>query len=210
MIQWGLSHLYTNIIASSASALDELADCEQKLEKTEKELEWHRLKTLMPQYAQRDAIIAKIPNFWKIVLSQHDDFANYIRAADFKYVDAIESVVVQWQSLEDFDIIIKFHSVGKELPEQSVKKHFHYEDEKLTSKRAELVNSLPPKKRRNQFFDWFKWEGLGDKGEFPNGDGLALLFAEEIYPLCVKFYTQAQSDVADEESSEESSEPELL
>lgn len=164
----------------------------------------------MTHYAQRDAIIERIPDFWKIVLSEHDDFANYITAADFKYVDAIEGIAVQWHSLQQFDITIKFHAVGADLQEQSVKKPFRYEGEKLTSKRVDLKYSLPPKKRRNRFFDWFQWEGLGDKSEFPNGDGLALLFADEVYPLCVKLYTQAQSDVADEDSGEESSEPELF
>lgn len=193
-----------------ASALNQLADCEQKIEDKEKELEWYRLKTLMPHYEERDEIVAKIPNFWKIVLSQHDDFANYVRAADFKYIDAIQFLVVKWQSPRDFDITIGFQAVDQELPAQTVKKHFYHDGDDMKSQPVELKHNLPPRKRRNRFFDWFQWQGLDDKSEFPNGDDLARLITDEIYPLCVKFYTEAQRDVADEDSDDESSEPELL
>lgn len=193
-----------------ASALDELAACEERIEEKEKELEWYRLQMLMPFYRRRDESILKIPNFWKIVLSQHDDFANYVRASDFKYVDAIQLLIVKWQSVEEFDIIIGFQSVGQELRSQTITKHFFHDGDHLKSQPVEIKYNLPPRKKHNRFFDWFGWKGSDDKGEFPNGDGLAQLITDEIYPLCVKFYTEAQRDVADEDSSEESSEPELF
>lgn len=164
----------------------------------------------MPHYGERDEIIARIPNFWKIVLSQHDDFANYVRAADFKYIDAIQLLQVKWQSPRDFDIKIGFQQVDQELPAQTVEKHFYHDGDNIKSQPVELKHNLPPRKRHNRFFDWFQWQGFGDKSEFSNGGHLARLIADEIYPLSVKFYTEAQRDVADEDSDEESSEPELF
>lgn len=163
----------------------------------------------MPYYEERDGIISKIPNFWKIVLSQHDDFANYVRAADFRYIDAIQFLTVKWQSARDFDITIGFEAVDNELPAQTVKKHFHHEGDDMKSEPVELKHNLPPRKRRNRFFDWFQWQGENDKSEFPNGDDLARLIVDEIYPLCVKFYTEAQRDIADEESEDEIDELEV-
>ena len=40
------------------------------------------------------------------------------------------------------------------------------------------------------FFAWFRWTGLKPGKEFPNGDGLANLFNEELYPFCVKVSRQ--------------------
>ncbi|KAL6929165.1 hypothetical protein ACO0SA_002505 [Hanseniaspora valbyensis] len=47
-------------------------------------------------------------------------------------------------------------------------------------------------------FAWFNWTGLKHGKEFPNGDGFANLFMEDIYPHCLKHYIVAKRDIEDE------------
>lgn len=54
------------------------------------------------------------------------------------------------------------------------------------------------------FFAWFNWTGLKHGKEFPNGDGLANLFMEDIYPHCLKHYIEAKRDIDDEKGASDS------
>lgn len=54
------------------------------------------------------------------------------------------------------------------------------------------------------FFAWFSWTGLKHGKEFPNGDGLANLFMEDIYPHCLKHYIEAKRDIEDEQGASDS------
>lgn len=141
-------------------------------------------------------------------MSQHSDFADYIKASDFKYVDAIESVIVRWRTPRDYDIEIKVKGVENDFGAQTLVKRFVMEDENLTSEAVKIDISGAPDKK--SFIDWFSWTGATDSNEFPNGSDLATLFSEDIYPYCVKYYTEAQRDVEDEESGDSDSEGELL
>lgn len=178
------------------------------MEKAEEDIESYRLKKLAPLYARRDEIIQRIPGFWRVVLSQHDEFADHIKASDFKYVDAIKSIVVHWKTFQDYEIEFKFNAIEGELKEQTIKKHFLLKDEKLTSEAIDI--GIPATAERKSFVDWFNWTGVSNTKEFPDGGELAALFSEDIYPYCVKYYTEAQRDVEDEESGDSSSEGELM
>lgn len=205
---------------------------------------------MKPIYANRDEMIDKIPSFWKIVLSQHSNFANFIRASDFKYIDCIDDVRVKWSSDGNYSITIKFNGIEGDFPSQTITKSFKMvkiendmksgnddedededEDEeadtieKLVSEPVDIIwpesyDHINPSKIENKksvegkknyrigmksLFGWFKWTGLKPGKEFPNGDSLAELFAEDLYPYCVKYYTEAQRDLEDEmsDSSEE-------
>lgn len=193
-----------------AVALDQLADCEIEVEKAENDIELYRLRKLEPIFAKRDEILRRVPNFWKIVLSQHDDFANYVRASDFKFIDAIGSLIVHWNTPRDYHIIIHFNAIENELKEQTVKKHFIYQNEKLTSNPVDIDSQVAQGMGVKSFFDWFKWTGTECTKEFPNGADFAVLISEDIYPYCVKYYTEAQRDVEDEDGNSSSSEGELI
>ena len=205
----------------------------------EKEIELYRLEKMKPIYANRDKFIEKIPSFWKIVLSQHSNFANYIRASDFKYVDCIDKVVVEWDQEGNYSITIKFDGIQDDFPSQTVTKSFKLvkiendlkgeeeeeeldEIEKLISEPVDIIwpksyDNINPSKIKDKksaegkknyragmktIFGWFKWTGLKPGKEFPDGDSLAELFAEDLYPYCVKYYTEAQRDLEDEMSDE--------
>lgn len=189
-----------------------MADCEQRMEDAERDVELYRMNKFREIFANRDGILCQIPNFWQIVLSQNVDFANYIRASDFKYIDAIDSLVVKWTSPTEYDIIFKFKEIEGEFESQTLQKHFVSRNDKLTSEAIEI--QYPKSKVRGNgtksFFDWFRWTGSENLKEFANGDDFAILISEEIYPYCVKFYTEAQRDLIDEESCTDSSEGELL
>lgn len=81
-------------------------------------------------------------------------------------------------------------------------------DEKFTSEVAEI--GVPGTPEKKSFIDWFSWTGDSNVKEFSNGGELATLFSEDIYPYCVKYYTEAQRDVEDEESGDSASERELI
>lgn len=227
-----------------------LADTEDAIENMEKEIHLYRLEKMKPIYANRDQMIDKIPSFWKIVLSQHSNFANFIRASDFKYIDCIDDVRVKWSSEGDYSITIKFNGIEDDFPSQTVTKSFkmvkiendmkgdneegnnNEEDEdedeeedmieKLVSEPVDIMwpksyDHINPAKIENKksvegkknyrigmktLFGWFKWTGLKPGKEFPNGDSLAELFAEDLYPYCVKYYTEAQRDLEDEMSDD--------
>lgn len=207
-------------------------------------------------YNERDTLSEKIPSFWKIVLSQHLDFANYIRASDFKYIDAIEKVTVDYDSdiekIGNFNITFHFNEVKDDMPKQIVTKGFQLvkiipdhqknddndndnededeiePEETLISEVVDIIwpkqyDSINPslikgkksaeeKKNYRQgmksFFGWFKWTGLKPGKEFPHGDSFATLFSEDLYPFCVKYYTEAQRDLEDEASNSEDSDEE--
>lgn len=199
---------------------------------------------MKPLYVNRDAIISRIPEFWKIVLSQHSDFANYVRAADFKYIDCIEEVKVQWEYVDEFRIIVKFKGIEDDFEAQTVTKTFKrqrvindeidsenvdYEDdveegELLTSepvdikwpKKYQHINpdlikdKKSPEGKKNYrqgmkcLFGWFRWTGLRPGKEFPHGDSFATLFIDDLYPYCVKYFTEAQRDLEDENDDSDS------
>jgi len=230
----------------------ELAKNELKIESIDKEVEQYKIRKMESVYNERDTLIEKIPSFWKIVLSQHLDFANYIRASDFKYIDAIDKITVKYASdiekIGSFSITFHFNEIKDDFPAQIISKNFKLMknvpdqkksgqdneeenteetkfdeielEEKLTSEISDVqwpkeYNSINPdlikdkkspegKKSYRQgmksFFGWFRWTGLKPGKEFPHGDSLATLLSEDLYPYCVKYYTEAQRDFADEDS----------
>ncbi|CAG60994.1 uncharacterized protein GVI51_J07579 [Nakaseomyces glabratus] len=232
----------------------DLAKYEEDVAKVEDDIEHYRLKMMQPMVERRDNIIKNIPEFWKIVLSQHTSFADFIRASDFKYIDLIDKVKVDWLIIEDpkqysvgdFRITLHFNSIDDDFNEQTVSKVFKLikgdinegdtddetEEERLVSEPVDIqwpksYDSINPsliedkhskegKKSYRQgmksFFGWFKWTGKKPGKEFPHGDSLATLFSEDIYPYCVKYYTEAQRDLEDEEEddSEDNSSEEPL
>lgn len=248
--------LLTTILYSNRDAFLGLADCEVEIETIDNDVERFKLNKLKPFYEKRDKYIDNIDDFWKVVLSQNTDFANYIRASDFKYVDNITKVVVKWLiwdensnadiNVRDFSITFHFKGIEHDFPEQSITKVFKmtkmqsnkdFDDddeagednetigveEVLTSEPVDIewpqsyesINpSLIEDKRSPQgkknyrqgmksFFGWFKWTGKKPGKEFPHGEDLASLLCDDIYPYCVKYYTEAQRDLEDEYSDSE-------
>ncbi|AAS54012.1 AFR641Wp [Eremothecium gossypii ATCC 10895] len=193
-------------LEKTARALEALAECEREREREERALEVERQRRLGPVYARRSKAIEGIAGFWGIVLTQHGEFANYVRAADWRYVEAIRRVEVEWAGAGawDFAITVEFGEVEGRLRAQSVRKQFTVgEDGEVRSAAVEMEW---PKRYDGTFFAWFRWTGERPGEEFANGDELARLFSEELFPYCVRYYAEAQRDVEEEEEEEEEEE----
>ncbi|EDO19064.1 hypothetical protein Kpol_2000p29 [Vanderwaltozyma polyspora DSM 70294] len=233
-----------------SNAFLQLAECELKVDAIEKDVAQYRLDKMKSVYQERDGLVNKIPEFWKIVLSQHTDFANYIRASDFTYVDCIQDVKVEWDNVDEFKIIIKFDGIKDDFEAQTVTKQFKRQkiiddtkskedsdsdddDDELEKLISEPVDIKWPKKYEDicpesiqdkkspegkkkyrqgmkSLFGWFRWTGLKPGKEFPHGDSFAELIVDDLYPYCVKYYTEAHRDLEDEnDDSDSESEGEL-
>jgi hypothetical protein len=99
-----------------------------------------------------------IEKFWHIVLSQHPEFAEYIRAQDFKYLELIKDIYVSWdvadnddQSIDpgNFTMTFEFESSGDgDFPAQTVTKKFQLQaldpqelQRKAEKKQNDLIDS---------------------------------------------------------------------
>ena len=86
-------------------ALTSLAECEQEMDVAERDAEIYRIKNTQKIYTKRSEIIKKIPNFWYIVLAENEDFAEYIRIEDLKYLEALSNIHVEY----DINGATQFH-----------------------------------------------------------------------------------------------------
>lgn len=118
--------------------LTELAQCEQEMAAADKRAEIFRIQQTQNIYSKRRAITSDIPQFWYIVLAENDDFAEYVRPDDLKYLDFIKDIYVEYavasdgkepSHYRDFSISITFHDESGLVPSQIVTKKFYVRDE---------------------------------------------------------------------------------
>lgn len=217
-------------------ALTNLAECEQEMDVAEKDAEIYRIKNTQKIYTKRSQIIARIPNFWYIVLAENEDFAEYIRIEDLKYLEALSNIHVEYDvgssKPRNFTLVMTFHTDKEELmANQTVKKHFQIAndngEEHLVSEPVEMqwppsLSNINPlkikaaagsemtadqKKQYRQgmksFFAFFAWTGKKPGKEFRNGEELARLIVDDVFPYAVKYYTEAlRGDDDDDLTSE--------
>lgn len=151
-----------------SDSLAQLAAVEQKIGHAEREVEIFRIKKTQSIYADRRAITSTIPQFWYIVLAQNDDFADYVRAEDLKFLDYLDDIYVHFDIADsdspnhyrDFSITVSFKDDSGVVPTQTVTKRFHVSEENgeetITSDvaevqwPAELADTCPATIRRNK------------------------------------------------------------
>ncbi|SGZ57020.1 CIC11C00000002988 [Sungouiella intermedia] len=115
-----------------SNSLAKLAENEQQMGEADKDAEIYRIKKTQTIYKKRSEITKEIPQFWYIVLAQNDDFADYVRAEDLKYLDFVEDIYVhfdiadsdQVSNYRDFSITISFKDDSGVVPTQTVTKKF--------------------------------------------------------------------------------------
>lgn len=231
-------------------SLLELAECEQRMDKAEREAEIFRIKNTQSIYEDRRSILLNIPQFWYIVLAENEDFAEYMSVDDLQYLETISDVYIHHKVVDtndtehykDFSIIIAFKDEASDsnaiIESQTITKHFKtvIEDgeEKITSEPVDikwpksldginpnLIKSnakgeLTTEEKKNyrtgmkSFFAWFGWTGTKPGKEYRNGEELARLIVDDIFPYAVKYYTEAlpagegeDDDLDDSEEGEE-------
>lgn len=151
-----------------SDSLAQLASVEQKIGEAERKVEIFRIKNTQSIYAERRAITTTIPQFWYIVLAQNDDFADYVRAEDLKFLDFLDDIYVHFDIADsdsakhyrDFSITVSFKDETGVVPTQSVTKKFYVSEEngeeKITSEAvdvqwpAELSEICPASIRRTK------------------------------------------------------------
>lgn len=128
-------------------ALTSLADCEQEMDAAEKDAEIYRIKKTQGIYTKRSKVIQKIPNFWYIVLAENEDFAEYIRIEDLKYLEALSNIHVEYDidgnKPRNFTLTISFQTDDEEsIKNQIIKKYFEVinenDEEKLISEAVDI------------------------------------------------------------------------
>lgn len=94
------------------------------------------MRNVQKIYQKRSEHTKKIDRFWHVVLSQHPEFAEYIRSSDFKYLELIKDIYVSWdvsqpgsesQNPGDFSITFEFNSLDDDFPAQTIVKEFKVE-----------------------------------------------------------------------------------
>ncbi|OBA21024.1 hypothetical protein METBIDRAFT_78120 [Metschnikowia bicuspidata var. bicuspidata NRRL YB-4993] len=116
--------------------LEKLSNCEVQMAEAEKQCEIFHAKTTQGIFSKRRAITQNIPQFWYIVLAQCDDFAEYVRPEDLKYMELISDIYVHRDVVDSDDVdnyrdfSITFQFSGSEgdalVPQQTVTKKFTF------------------------------------------------------------------------------------
>ncbi|QBM90891.1 Nucleosome assembly protein NAP [Metschnikowia aff. pulcherrima] len=124
--------------------LEKLSDCEVQMADAEQECEIYHAKKTQDIFKKRREITQKIPQFWYIVLAQCEDFAEYVRPEDLKYMEQITDIYVhrdvvdsQASHYRDYSITFLFQKgenagenagvQASDVPLQSVTKKFSFE-----------------------------------------------------------------------------------
>lgn len=154
-----------------SNSLAKLAQNEQQMGEADKDAEIYRIKKTQAIYHKRSDITKEIPQFWYIVLAQNDDFADYVRAEDLKYLDFVNDIYVHFDiadsdvvaNYRDFSITISFKDDSGVVPTQAVTKKFQVSEkdgeEVLYSEVAavewpeELADISPSNVRKNKKSD---------------------------------------------------------
>ncbi|GEQ67554.1 hypothetical protein JCM33374_g1219 [Metschnikowia sp. JCM 33374] len=132
--------------------LEKLSDCEVQMAEAEKQCEIYHAKKTQSIFGNRRDITKNIPQFWYIVLAQCEDFAEWVRPEDLKYMEQISDIYVHRDIVDsddvkhyrDFSITFEFKGNDGEasIPSQTVTKKFNFskEDgvEKMTSEAVSI------------------------------------------------------------------------
>lgn len=156
-----------------------LADNEAEISEAEKEVEIFRIKKTQGIYEKRRQITKEIPQFWYIVLAQNDDFGEYIRPEDLKYLEYITDIYVKYEiadegkqpeNYRDFSIVVSFSDhasmakTGGLIAKQEVTKKFSVVtengEEKIYAEKADVqwpqelqdINPVQIKENKNEEF----------------------------------------------------------
>ena len=77
-----------------------LYECETETIHLERQLEVQRLKKISKIYERRRQCVMNIDKFWYVVLSQHEDFAEYIKPVEYGYFEYLKDLYVTWEVAE--------------------------------------------------------------------------------------------------------------
>ncbi|AWU74999.1 hypothetical protein CAS74_003358 [Pichia kudriavzevii] len=135
-----------------------LKNLEVVIQEAEAQVEKFKNNLFKPIYDKRREYIKKIPKFWYVVLVENEDFQEYVRVEDMKYIESISDIYVEyWDKTpttqkinipkKGFRITVQFdssHATDYKIKSQTITKDFEWildqEDgvRKLISTAAEI------------------------------------------------------------------------
>lgn len=116
-------------------ALVSLQRLEVEQQQLDKKVQKYKIEITKPVFEKRRKVIANIPQFWYIVLAQHEDFQEYITTEDMKYLEFIKDIYVEKMvdkngandDPQTFRITFQFEAPNGEIDSQTVSKYFYTE-----------------------------------------------------------------------------------
>ncbi|GMH39654.1 hypothetical protein BSKO_07552 [Bryopsis sp. KO-2023] len=195
-------------------ALEEMDDCQDDLDKVNDEAsdkvmkiqqEYNKIRE--PLYVKRNAIIRKIPEFWKTALHNHPTFRDVITEDDESALFYLTEVLVE--DAEDmksgFKIVFKF-GPNPFFKDRELLKTVAFSEEGTVT-----VDGTPPqwlegmgpndkpsagghKRSRPNTYSFLQW--FAEAGVMENGhqDEVAAIIRDEIWPNPLKYYQEDEDD----------------
>ncbi|ODV95229.1 hypothetical protein PACTADRAFT_68305 [Pachysolen tannophilus NRRL Y-2460] len=176
-------------------------------------------------------VLAQNEDFSEYISTDDLKYLEYIKDIYVEWM--IDAEGKKSKNPRDFSITFEFESIDeKEIKNQKIVKKFQTVndsengEEKLISSPTKIewpydYDSINPNKIEDKtskegkknyragmrsFFAWFKWTGLKPGKEFRNGEELARLITDDLFPYSVKYYTEAMPGIGDDDDDDSSSE----
>lgn len=175
-------------------------------------------------------VLAQHEEFTDSISTDDLKFLEFIK--DIHVVHMVDPLEGQCKDPRKFSISFEWESPANEVPNQTVTKYFRtvFDDkteEKIISQDCPIewpseldainpgkISDLSTKASKQNyrtgmksFFAWFRWTGEKPGKEFREGESIARMLAEDIFPHAVKYFAEAMPGVG--EDSEGSSSEEL-
>ena len=209
-----------------SGVLSQLNKIEEDFSAAEDELLKHQTKLFTPLYEKRDPLIRQVPKFWATVFEESDDLSELIGVEDQALLSHLVEVKVRrGENPKDFTITMEFAKDNGFVEndhlvlEKSFKSSTEHEGHELSSTPVDIKwiegrDLTKDSSGRPSFFTFFAWTG-NEKDVFGEGEEVALVIAESMYPDALKIWTDAQEidsdegsvDIDSEEDAEEDDEP---
>ena len=203
-----------------SEVLSELNSVESEFHEAETRLLKEQVKLFTPLYEKRDPLTRKVPKFWATVFEESDNLAELIGIEDQQLLSHLIELKVR-RADEDprgFTVTMEFDKENEYLQEDSLilTKAFKVRDDSddgNLSSTPTTINWVEGKdltkdsSGRPSFFTFFAWTG-DDKDVFQEGEEVALVLADQLYPDALKIWTDSQEIDSDIESVDIDSEDE--
>lgn len=199
------------------NVLADLNKVEAQFHDAEIKLLEQQVKLFTPLYEKRDPLVRQVPKFWATVFEEADDLSELIGVEDQQLLSHLVELKVRRDNNSDprgFTISMEFEKDNGYLPDDAlhIKKTF---TSLSTEKAAESGNELASEPAvitwqdgkdltkdtsgRPSFFTFFAWTG-SSKDVFQEGEEVALILADQLYPDALKIWTDSQEIDSDEGS----------
>ncbi|CCG82506.1 Nucleosome assembly protein [Taphrina deformans PYCC 5710] len=186
-----------------------LQNLESRFHDAEQELLRKQVELYKPLYSERDPLLDQIPKFWVTVIEEKEELEELFNLEDSKLIDHLKSLQVSREDADPRNFTISMAFEENDFLDSShlvLSKSFTHNDDgdqEYTSKPVEIKwkkdITTQPDGGRPSFFSFFAWTG-GEEDVFLQGEEVALILADEVYPDALKTWTDAQNVDSEDDS----------